>query len=146
MPQIQTALRFSGWAFGFVVVGPLSIVALVVSASFVWAALKQRPFHYRLWKPLHWLALSQLLFFPAAIAVGVLWPSPTTSPALRHDPNRAAMLCLNVLWYASLASGVFWIWRMKGFRWFAGSLMALIELPTLGALFVAGMSVSGDWL
>jgi hypothetical protein len=35
---------------------------------------------------------------------------------------------------------------MKGFRWFAGSLMALMEVPVLGALFVAGMSVTGDWL
>jgi len=35
---------------------------------------------------------------------------------------------------------------MKGFRWYAGSLMALMELPTFGALFVAGMSVAGHWL
>jgi hypothetical protein len=35
---------------------------------------------------------------------------------------------------------------MKGFRWYASSLMALIELPTFAALFVAGMSVAGDWL
>ena len=146
MAQVQTALRFSGWAFEFVVIGPLSIVALVVAVSFVWAGLKQRPHHYRLWKPFHWLALSQLLFFPAAIAIGTLWPAPTTNPALPHYPNRAATMCVYLLWYASLASSAFWIWRMKGFRWFATSLMALIELPTLGALFVAGMSVSGDWL
>jgi hypothetical protein len=35
---------------------------------------------------------------------------------------------------------------MKGFRWYATSLMALMELPIIGALFVAGMSVTGDWL
>jgi hypothetical protein len=133
-------------ALEFMVVGPLAIVTLVVTVSIVWAALKQRPFHYRLWKPFHWLVLSQFLFFPAAIVIGTLWPSPTTNPALPRDPNRTASLCLYVLWYASLASGVFWIWSMKGFRWFAGSLMALIELLTSCALFVAGMSVSGDWL
>lgn len=146
MAQVQTALRFSGWAFEFMAIGPLSIVAVVVAVSFVWAALEQRPIRYRLWKPFHWLALSQLLFFPAAIAIGTLWPSLTTNPALPHHPNRAAGLWLYVLWYGSLTSGAFWIWRMKGFRWFATSLMALIELPTLGALFVAGMSVTGDWL
>jgi len=48
--------------------------------------------------------------------------------------------------YGSLASCGFWIWRMKGFRWYATSLMALAELVTWGALFVAGMSITGDWL
>jgi hypothetical protein len=48
--------------------------------------------------------------------------------------------------YGSFASCVFWIWRMNGFRWFAASLMALMEVPVLGALFVAGMSVTGDFL
>lgn len=51
-------------------VGPFSIVTLVVGISLVWAALKQRPFRFRLWKPFYWLVLSQVLFFPAAIAVG----------------------------------------------------------------------------
>jgi hypothetical protein len=35
---------------------------------------------------------------------------------------------------------------MKGFRWYATSLMVLVEVLTWGALFVAGMSVSGDWI
>jgi hypothetical protein len=35
---------------------------------------------------------------------------------------------------------------MKGFRWYAASLMAMAQLITYGALFVAGMSISGDWL
>jgi len=35
---------------------------------------------------------------------------------------------------------------MKGFRWFAISLMALLELPVFSAVFVAGMSVTADWL
>ena len=35
---------------------------------------------------------------------------------------------------------------MKGFRWFAASLMALVEVITFAAIFVAGMSISGDWL
>jgi hypothetical protein len=34
----------------------------------------------------------------------------------------------------------------EGFRWFASRLMAAIECPIVGALFIAGMSVTGDWL
>jgi hypothetical protein len=99
-----------------------------------------------LWKPYHWLVLTQCLFFAAAIAVGVLGASPTTNPTIPHHPSRTATLWLNVLDYSSLASCAFWIWRMKGFRWYGSSLMGLIELPTFAALFVAGMSITGDWL
>ena len=35
---------------------------------------------------------------------------------------------------------------MKGFRWFAASSMVVIEIPIVGAIFIAGMSVTGDWL
>jgi hypothetical protein len=35
---------------------------------------------------------------------------------------------------------------MKGFRWFAVSLMTIAEIITWGAIFIAGMSVTGDWL
>jgi hypothetical protein len=34
----------------------------------------------------------------------------------------------------------------EGVRWYAASLMAMAELITFGALFIAGMSVSGDWI
>jgi hypothetical protein len=146
MVPAQTALRFSGWALEFMAVRPFSIISALVVVSLIWAALRQRPFHNQLWKPSHWLVLSQLLFFPAAIALGALWPNPTINPAIHHPPNRSAILCLNVLLYGSLASCAFWIWRMKSFRWFGSSLMALIELPTLSALFIAAMSVTGDWL
>ena len=61
-------------------------------------------------------------------------------------PNPAGETYLDVALYGSLASCAFWIWRMKGFRWSAAMLMAMLEVPVFGALFVAGMSVSGDWL
>jgi hypothetical protein len=69
---------------------------------------------------------------------------PGHSPYPRE--NQIGTVCLDILWCASFASCAFWVWRMKGFRWFAISLMALLELPILGAILVAGMSVSGDWL
>ena len=127
------------------VVSPVCYAFAIAAISFVWAGQKQRPFQRRLWKPYHWLALSQLLFFAAAIVVGVLGANPVIS----HRPpsvNRTAELCLEAVEYGSLISCGFWIWRMKGFRWYATSMMALAELFTWGAFFVAGMSITGDWL
>jgi hypothetical protein len=147
MSAINTAVRFSEWAFEFVLVSPLCIIFAIAVVSLVGATGKQRPIKMGLWKRYHWLALTQLLFFPFAIGIGVSCAKPTADyfNAARHA-DRTALLCLNALCYSSFASVVFWIWRMKGFRWYATSLMTLIELPTLGALFVAGMSVAGDWL
>jgi hypothetical protein len=146
MGHVQAALRFSEWAMEFMVVPPFCFVSPLVAVSFVWAGLTQRPFQARLWKPYHWLVLTHLLFFPAAIVVGVLFANAVTDPSIVKHADRSAVLWLNTLSYGSLASSAFWIWRMKGFRWCASSLMALIELPTLGALFVASMSATGDWL
>jgi hypothetical protein len=146
MGGIHTALKFSEWAFEFMIVPPICFAFLVAAINFVWAAQKQRPFQTRMWKPYHWLAITHLLFFAAAIVVGVLGQNPMTNPTITHSADKTARLYLDVVTYGSLASCGFWIWRMKGFRWYATSLMALAELITWGALFVAGMSITGDWI
>ncbi len=146
MERMHTALRFSEWALEFVVVPPICFAFALAAISLVWAAQKQRPFQTGLWKPHHWLAFTHLLFFVAAIAVGVLGQNQVTNPTITHSVDRTAALYLDAVTYGSLASCGFWVWRMKGFRWYATSLMALAELITWGALFVAGMSITGDWL
>lgn len=146
MGRIHTALKFSEWALEFMIVPPICFVVLLAVISLVWAAQKQRPFHTRMWKPHHWLALTHSLFFVAAIVVGVVGQNATTNPTITHSSDKTAQLYLDVVTYGSLASCGFWIWRMKGFRWYATSLMVLAELITWGALFVAGMSITGDWI
>ncbi len=146
MGYVQTALRFSEDALVFAIGSPFCLLFTIAAIVFVRKGLKQRPFRTGLWKPRHWLILRHLLFFPAAIAVGVLFANPLTGHGPAHPANRFAVLCLNTLGYGSLASCAFWIWRMKGFRWFAAGLMILMELPMGGAVFVAGMSVTGDWI
>jgi hypothetical protein len=105
--HVQTAIRFSEWALEFMLLPPFCFVLAALAVSFVLAALKQRPFQAGLWKPYHWLVLTQCLFFAAAIAVGVLGASPTTNPTIPHHPSRTATLWLNVLDYCSFASCAF---------------------------------------
>jgi hypothetical protein len=88
--HVQTALRFSEWALEFMLVPPLWILFGLAAGTFLWAWQKQRPFRRRLWKPYHWLVLTHLLFFAAAIAIGVLWENPVTipvSPTTLTDPQ-----------------------------------------------------------
>jgi len=144
--MVHTALQFSGWALEAVLLPPVCFVFAVAAMSFVLAAWKQRPVQTRLWKPYHWLFLTHLLFFAAAILVAVLLENPVSNPTIPHHASASARVWLDILTYGSLVSYAFWVWRMKGFRWFAFSLMFLAELSVWGALFIAGMSIAGDWL
>lgn len=86
------------------------------------------------------------MFFIGAIAIAVFGANPITNPIAPHPPIPAAKHCLDAVTYGSVVSCGYWIWRMKGMRWFATSLMFVAEVITYGALFIAGMAVSGDWL
>jgi hypothetical protein len=142
MVATQICLRYSLWALEAMMLPPLCILLPLAVVSLIWAWHRQQPMHRQLWRPAHWLVLSHLLFFGAAILIGTLFSYDRAARAIDHRADQG----LNVLFYGSLLSCAFWIWSMKGFRWFAASLMATIECLIVGALFIAGMSVTGDWL
>jgi len=143
---VSMFLRFSQWAFEAVLIPRVLVILALISTSLILAAIRQRPFKRELWKPYHWFVLTNLLFFPAVIACGVIWANPVTNPTVQHHPIETGRRALDALWYASLVSCAWWVWRMKGFRWLAASLMLLAEIPVWCGLFIAGMSVAGDWL
>jgi len=122
---------------------PLTALFILALLSLSLAAWKQRPLQSPRWKRSHWLVLTQLLFFPAVISIGVLYPAP--GPSFYHPESVASRVC-DFLGLLSLALGAFWVFRMKGVRWFAISLVAALQMILMGAFFVAGMAVSGDWL
>jgi hypothetical protein len=106
-----------------VILPPLSIALALSAVSLFWAAIKQRPFKTARWQPAYWLVITHAVFFLAAIAVAVLGANPITNPTVPHAPVLAAKRCLDVVTLGSVASCAFWVWRMKGLRWFATSLM-----------------------
>ncbi len=122
---------------------PLLIIFIGACLSLALAFWKQRPFRNPLWKSSHWFVLTQLLFFPAAISIGVLYPA--SNPGFLHA-NSTATIAFELLAWLSYALAAFWVYRMKGFRWLALSVVAALQMILMGAFFVAGMAVSGDWL
>jgi hypothetical protein len=65
----------------------------------------------------------------AAITVEAIWQNPQANPTLPHSASQIGETWLPIVTYGSVASCVFWVWRMRGFRWFAASLMLLLEVP-----------------
>jgi hypothetical protein len=147
MTLTQFAGRFwtlSVWSLqALLYMPPLLLILIGACLSLALAFWKQRPFQNPLWKSSHWFVLTQLLFFPAAISIGVLYPA--SSPSFFHA-NSTASIAFDLLGWLSLTLAAFWVYRMKGFRWFAFSVVAVLQMILMGAFFVGGMAVSGDWL
>lgn len=119
---------------------------LVLCLGLIISAIWRKPFQRTLWKPHYWLVLTQLLFVPALCAIAVLYgvvPDPT-KPFPKE--NAVADWSINILVFLSLLLIIFWVYRMKGLRWFAFCVLAIQEVFVFGAMFMAGMSISGDWL
>lgn len=117
----------------------LAIIGVVLSIAW------QVPFEPGRWKRCYELIFSQLLYYPAIIAHGTLYRDHTP-PSQPPNANSLVDLAPEVLFGLSLVSGAFWIIRMKGLRWFAFCLVCLQQILVIGAIFVATMSITGDWL
>jgi hypothetical protein len=132
------------WSIQFLGVPPVMLIAAFCIVGMVVAFARRQPFRTRLWRPWYWLIFTQLLFFPATVAVGVLFPAVSGWPHPKE--NVIGHRLLDWLFYFSLVTSAFWVWRMRGLRWLSASLLVLQQLILVGAGFVAGMSVSGEWL
>jgi hypothetical protein len=122
---------------------PSMLAGALCIVSVVLAFVRQHPFRTGLWRPSDWLIFTQLLFFPAMVAVGALFPSAPGWPF--PIENVTGKWLLKGFVYLSVATSAFWFYRMKGLRWLSASLLVLQELVLVGAGFIAGMSVRGDW-
>ena len=140
----QDFYRLFLWSLQFLVVPPVFLATGVCIVGVIVAFVRQQPFHRRLWRTSYWLIFTQLLFFPAMVAVGVWFPAVSGWPHPRD--NVVGERLLDGLFYLSVATSGLWLWRMKGLRWLSASLLVLQQVILVGAGFVAGMSVSGDWL
>lgn len=137
---LMQALGFVGIPlFGWILIA--LFVGLIISAGF------QNPFRRGRWKQHYILVFTHFFLFLVIIAVGVLYRVSFPDPR-RPLPkeNVVADWSLNILFFLSIILSVFWVYRMKGLRWLAFFMVAVQELFLLGALFVAGMSISGDWI
>jgi hypothetical protein len=109
----QQLAVYSQWSFQAVTIPTILAMFTVAAVSLALASVRQRPFRREVW---HWsysFVLTQLLFFPAIVAVGVLLPS-TSGPS--PQVNSVGEHWLDIMSYASLATGCFWVYKMKGIR------------------------------
>ena len=137
---------FMAQAFSIVGVPGFRYTLLVLCLGLIISAIWQKPFHRKLWRPHYWLVLTQFVFVPVLCVIAVLYrvaPDPT-KPLTKENP--VADWSINVLGLLSLLSIFLWVYRMKGIRWVALCVLAIQQVFVFGAMLVAGISISGDWL
>jgi len=133
------------WSSEFLYARPMLFVSLALAANLILALKHKWPFHRDRWKKEYWFAFLSLLFIPITIAVAdVGWVDPSAVP--RPQPNALLVWTNNGMFIASAALGSFWIYRMKGLGWFALAIQLIQLWILMGAGFIAGMALSGDWL
>jgi len=133
------------WSLEFLFLPPALCATAPIFASLCMSIVRQQPFASDVWRKTYWVVIVQFLLFAGTITVAIVgwvdWQQP-----IFPGPNRLGLRIVNALSLTSLLLGVYWVWRMKGKRWFATSA-ALFQLSMLlGAGFVAGMALTGTWL
>ena len=153
IPEFASLVPFSWngfwWLFRqgleFLYVWPMSLVTFALGANLVAALYHKWPFHPERWKKEYWLTFLSLLFIPVSSVIGIVgWVDLGMVPPPK--PSAVLMWIDNGCFVASTMLGIFWIYRMKGLRWFALSI-GLIQLWILmGVGFMTGMALTGHWL
>jgi hypothetical protein len=133
------------WSSEFLYVRPMLFVTLVLAANLILALVHKWPFNRDRWKKEYWFAFVSLLFVPITIAVGDVG-AVDPSPMSHAQPSELLVWTNNGMFIGSSVLGIFWIYRMKGLRWFALAIQLIQLWILLGAGFIAGMALSGDWL
>jgi hypothetical protein len=133
------------WSLEFLFIWPMWLMTLAVVMNLGAALLLKWPFRHDRWKAVYWLLFVNFLFIPITVAIGIFGAiDPAQVPRAR--PNTLAVWANNGLFFAAFVLGIYWMYRMKGLRWFAVAILLLQLWILLGAGFITGMSLSGDWL
>jgi len=89
------------------------------------------------------IVIAQTFIFALTVSIAVVGFVDQTN---YRGPNERALHLETALAAASAVLSIYWVIRMKGYRWYATSLSLLQLLLLAGANLVAGMSLTGRWL
>lgn len=120
------------------------LVALAISAAFCAAAIVNNPYKK---KPVD--SRTIVLWAPILLPVAIL----AVGDIFRHDytqnqakPSEWPQYAVIGLFLAHLPITGYFLYSLRGFRWFATTVSLVQIYLSYWAAFVASMSVTGDWL
>src|ERR1700682_2420571 len=137
-------VRYVIWSLEFLLVPPFCFATIGIVVSLVAAIKKQKPFSSsEVRRDTLRIVAAQALIFIVTVSIAVVGYVDWTN---YHGPNERALNLEKALGAASIVLSIYWVIRIKGYRWYATSLSLLQLLVLAGANFVSGMSLTGTWL
>jgi hypothetical protein len=123
-------------------------VTIVLLACMLGALIYSRRELRNLWQP-RWLwQLGPVMVPFATLALGTWFACENCSPSALGDGHRYpwAMRTADALLVSQLLAAGWLVKAASPLRWFAASFQFFIAWCSFWAAFLAGMSMSGDWL
>jgi hypothetical protein len=133
------------WSLEFPFAAEFRVPTILLIANLLLALAFSREELRNGWKRSCWLVFSNLLLFPAVVAAGAIF-SVDPKPHLVTKVSGLGEWTLDAILLLSALAGAYCIYVMRGLRWLALSILLLEEYLLFGAMFIAGMAISGDWL
>jgi hypothetical protein len=142
---LSTFQTYFLWSVEFLVVPPYRYITLFVAINLAASIIKQRPFKRSNWVRTVRFPAIVFLCFIATIAVAAGGYVSVNHISIA-EPNHWGLRACHLLAFMSFGAGTYWIYRLKGLRWFAVSVTFLQLWLLAGANFIAVMALTGDWI
>jgi hypothetical protein len=115
------------------------LVIIVAGTLFWW----HKPYRKGLWKRSYWLVFTQLLFYPTVMAAAWFFQLEPPSYLPNSKTQATGFWIIDSLFFISLALSIFWVWKIKGFRWYIFFFVTTLQFLLCSAWLFAGFSMTG---
>ena len=132
------------WSLEFPFLAEFRVPMLLLIGNLLAALAFSRKGLQNSWKRSHWLVFTNLLLFPAVVAAGAIFSAEPHAQAPKI--SRFGEWALDAILLLTVLVGTYCVYVMRGLRWLALSILLVEECLLFGAMFIAGMAISGDWL
>ena len=124
---------------------PFAVIEIVLLTALIYFAHQKRRLLPEYGLQIFVLGLFFACCYLMVLVIATLG-SNSANPALRQPVMPAAANSLTAIFWSSIAVSIYAGWRLRTVRSFATAFVLLSCWLLQSAFFVAGMSISGEWL
>src|SRR6476660_5409355 len=121
------------WSFAFSFFAEFRVPMLLLIANLLIALAFSRKGLRNCWKRSHWLVFTNLVLYPAVVAVGAIFSAEPHAPKV----SRFGEWALDAILLLTVLMGSYCVYVMRGLRWLALSILLVEECLLFGAMFIA---------
>jgi hypothetical protein len=121
----------AGWA---------CLIAMIVAGVIFWW---HKPYRKGLWKHSYWLVFTQIIFYPAIMAAGLFFQLEPPFYVRNSTRQTTGFWITDCLFFISLALSIFWVWKIKGFRWYLFLFVAILQFYLCSAWLFTAFAITG---